>query len=465
MARHVLFAEGTASRHRPLIRPGLTGPYNGAVRFPRALRRCVVLALAAWLGGSLSAQTPVPGAASPAAAAGDRIFQLTKVHKLYVSLSAAEWAVLQTSAGSGGIARGGTDYTQPDGRLIHTGSGFGGYFPWAHADLRVEGTEFKNVGLRYKGNLSFRTSSAAAPLFANFKLKIDVYGAKGSWDGEKTFNLHAGVVDTSKTREAIAFTAFRAAGVPAPRTAYAELFVTVPGLYQDTPAGLFTLIENVNERFLERVLKPGTGLLMKPEGLRGGIVSYGDSWASYAALRPDREATPHEQQRVIEFAKLISQPDVATFRANIAKYLDVDLFLRFLAVNAIILNTDSYLGGSHNFYLYLDPSDDKFRFIPWDQDLAMGPRGTMGGGGLGNIDILTPYRGDQPLIYWLLDDPAVAARYHVILRELSRTVFTPDFLKIVDELERVGAARSLSPRAFLQGRISYLQQIVSSWDR
>ena len=78
---------------------------------------------------------------------------------------------------------------------------------------------------------------------------------------------------------------------------------------------------------------------------------------------------------------------------------------------------------------------------------------------------MTPYRGDQPLIYWLLDDPAVMARYRAIVRELSRTVFTPDFLKIVDDLEKVGAARSLSPRVFLQGRIAYLQQLVASWDR
>ena len=41
---------------------------------------------------------------------------------------------------------------------------------------------------------------------------------------------------------------------------------------------------------------------MKPEGLRGGIQFKGDSWASgYSpAMRPDRDATPREQQRVID---------------------------------------------------------------------------------------------------------------------------------------------------------------------
>jgi hypothetical protein len=397
-----------------------------------------------------------------AAADGDKIFGLTKVHQIKIQLSAAEWSVLQTSAARNAGGARGTNYSQPDGRLIHVGGGFGGYFPWAHADIRVGDLELKDVGLRYKGNLSFSQSSAAAPLRASFKLKVDAYGAKGSWDGEKTLNFAAGVVDTSLMREAIAFALFRAAGVPAPRTAYAELIFTVPGIYQEASAGLFTIIEEVNKSFLKRALPPGTGLLFKPEGLRGGMQSLGENWAQYVTtLRPEREATAHEQQRVMDFGRLISQKDVALFRSKIATFLDVDQFLRYLAVNAFIENWDSYLGGSHNFFLYLDPKDDKFRFIPWDQDLSMGSRGGMGGAG---FDILKPYRTEQPLIYWLLDDPAVAAQYRAIIRELAARPFShAELMSVVDSLEKVVTGRAPSPRAYLANRASYLQQIVAAW--
>ncbi len=393
-------------------------------------------------------------------APGDRVFGLTKLHQIHVSLTPAEWAVLQTSTARGGGSRG-TDHTQPDGRRVHIGSGFGGYFPWAHADVRVDGMRLENVGLRYKGNFSFSASSAAAPLHANFKLKTDVYGARGSWDGVETLNFHAGVLDASRMREAIGFAVFRAAGVLAPRTAYAELIFTVPGVYQDTSAGLFTIIEDVNRTLLRRVRPDGAGLLFKPEGLRGGIQSLGNSWSAYvSALRPEREATSAEAQRVMEFAQLISQTDVALFRARIGSFLDVDQFLRFIAVNALIENTDSYLGGVHNFYLYLDPSDDKFRFIPWDLDLSMGGR-MVGSGG---VDVMKPYRGDQPLIYWLLDDPAVAAKYRAVLRELAASVFTRAALvSMVDELERVGTGRGASPRAYLESRAAYLERLVAGW--
>jgi hypothetical protein len=131
-----------------------------------------------------------------------------------------------------------------------------------------------------------------------------------------------------------------------------------------------------------------------------------------------------------------------------------------MAVHALIVNTDSYLRGGHNFYLYLDPKDDRFRFIPWDQDLSMGARF----GNTQNLDLLRPFTGDQPLIYWLLDDPAVAARYRLIIRELAATVFTAaEVTKLVDALEQVGTGRGPSPRAFLLNRAAYLQDVVTAW--
>jgi hypothetical protein len=151
------------------------------------------------------------------------------------------------------------------------------------------------------------------------------------------------------------------------------------------------------------------------------------------------------------------------FRAGLRSYLDIDEFLRFIAVNAMIVNTDSYLGGSHNYYFYLDPKDDRFRFIPWDQDLSMGSRG----GNMPPIDILRPWRGDQPLMYWTLDDPAIDARYRAVIKDIAANVFTTDKLfKVIDELEKVQVAstvRGPSPRAFIEARAAHVRQLVAGW--
>jgi len=294
-------------------------------------------------------------------------------------------------------------------------------------------------------------SNASVPLRANFKVKTDLFGGKPDWHGLETLNFHAGVLDPSLMREAMAFAIFRAAGLPASRTAYAEMRFTVPQVYNDTSGGIYTLIENVNKQFLKNALPPGTGLLMKPEGTRGGIQSFGNKWSDYLSrLRPEREATPKEQQRVMEFASLISQGDAALFRSKIGTYLDVDQFLRFLAVNIFITNWDSYLTGNHNYYLYLDPKDDKFRFIPWDADLSMTPRG--------NYDLMRPNIANNPLIYWLLDDPAVAQRYREIVKELAATVFSASSLnKLMAEVEHVIPNRDPATKNFLITRAAYAQ--------
>ena len=410
------------------------------------LRSAVVVALAVVLGAAAAAP---PGS-------GDRIFGLTRVHQVAVSVPAAEWAALQTSSARGGTGTNGSDYTDSNGRLIHTGGGFRGYFPWAHADLMLDGIAFRNIGLRYKGNFSFSASSASAPLRANFKAKLDLFGGKDDWDGLETLNFHAGVVDTTLMREAVAYHVFRAAGIPAPRTAYAELTFSVPGTYQAVSGGLYAVIENVNKQFLKNVLPPGTGLLLKPEGLRGGIQYYGDSWSSYIGpYRPDRDATPREQQRVMEFARLVSQPDVSVFRSKIGSILDVENFLRYLAVNAFLGNWDSYINGSHNFYLYVDPNDDKIRFLPWDEDLSLGARANQ------TLDISRPLRNENPLIYWLLDDPAVVARYRAILAELSTTAFAREPLfDVLTALEKTTGRSASVLRDFIDGRVRAVEAAI-----
>jgi len=70
--------------------------------------------------------------------------------------------------------------------------------------------------------------------------------------------------------------------VPAPRTAYAEVTLTVPGKYDRAYVGLYTLIEQVGGAFLKEHFQSGKGLLLKPEGLQGGLAYLGEDWKPYA---------------------------------------------------------------------------------------------------------------------------------------------------------------------------------------
>src|SRR5256885_38281 len=82
----------------------------------------------------------------------------------------------------------------------------------------------------------------------------------------------------AKVREPLSYAVFRAAGVPAPRTAYAEVTLTVPGKYDKEYVGLYTLVEQVDKVFLKDRFKKAGGLLVKPEGLQGGLPYLGEDW-------------------------------------------------------------------------------------------------------------------------------------------------------------------------------------------
>jgi spore coat protein H len=320
----------------------------------------------------------------------------------------------------------------------------------------------------------------------SIKVKTDLFGGEGDWDGLETINFNSGGRDYSRTREALAFAVFRLAGVPASRTAYAEVRYTVPGLHDRAYGGLFTVIENVNKAFLKQALPPGTGLLMKPERMSGGVGYYGENWANYTPYyRPERDATPAEAQRVMEFARLVNVAPAAEFRARIGSYLDVDEFMRFLAVHALIHARDSFLSGRHNYFIYLDPKDNLFRFSPWDEDGAMnGGQGGRGGTGTFGIDLLWPWSASSPLAQRLLDEPDFRNRYQAVVRDIVAKVFNQEkLMPLVDQLEALvdkplgleETAMALrgesdrpsgnSPRYFLADRFLQVEAQMAAWPK
>jgi hypothetical protein len=81
-------------------------------------------------------------------------------------------------------------------------------------------------------------------------------------------------------------------------------------------------------------------------------------------------------------------------------------------------------------------------------------------------DIMRPSMGDNPLIYWLLDDPAVVEQYRAIVKELSKTVFArAELEKILVDLEKINPRRDPALRTFIDSRTAYVQTLVAGWEK
>src|SRR5262249_30130244 len=150
------------------------------------------------------------------------------------------------------------------------------------------------------------------------KIELDRYEAGQRFHGLKKFNLNNGVTDPSKAREALSYAVFRAAGVPAPRTAYAELSLTVPGKFDKEDVGLYTFVEQVDKTFLKDRFKSAGGMLLKPEGLQGGLPHFGEDWKQYEPrYLPKGEPDKNQRQRLIDFTRLVNNADDARFRKEV----------------------------------------------------------------------------------------------------------------------------------------------------
>src|SRR6266542_191213 len=251
----------------------------------------------AWiLAGPHGSKTPAAddGKKKPSAKEtdGPDVFGLTKVWNFHLDFSAKEWDAMQPTGGMrfpgmpggpGGPAappkppeKPAADPGEPP-RETHK-SAFGMDFPIARGEFTAEGTTLKNVGYRYKGNGSYMPSMGK--LKRNLKVELDHFDDAQRFHGQKTLNLNAGAADPTRMHEALAFAVYREAGVPAPRTAFAEVTLTVPGKYDKEYLGLYTVVEQVDKTFLKEHFKNSKGLLMKPERMRG-IDYLGEDWEKY----------------------------------------------------------------------------------------------------------------------------------------------------------------------------------------
>ncbi len=300
-------------------------------------------------------------------------------------------------------------------------------FAQVHADLEFEGKRIGDVSVRYKGNGTFLSSRNT--LKRSLKIDLNKYVKGQKLAGVTTLNLHSLTMDAGMVNEVLAYRVHRDAGVPAPRTAYARVFITVPGKYERKYLGLYSLVENVDKHFVaDRDLAKG-GAIFKPS-TQGLFNDLGDDWDAYEqSYDPKTELTVAQKRRVIEFCKLVTSAKDEEFAARVSEFLDLDEFARFLAVSVWIADLDSLLTTGQNFYLYLEPKTSRFLFIPWDKDLAFGSFGGSGQSDRNELSIREPWEGRRRFLERIFKVEGFRDRYLAWLAEFNEGRFRPEWFE------------------------------------
>jgi len=300
-------------------------------------------------------------------------------------------------------------------------------FNYVHAAIDFNGTVLKDVGIRYKGNSTYMQSRDS--LKRSLKLEFNKYVKGQKIAGVTKLNLHSNVTDSAWMNEPLSYRLFRDGAIPAPRTSWARVFLTVAGKYDKQYVGLYSVVEDVDNNFAQERFSTREGAIFKPS--TQSLFSYlGDDWTRYNQIYdPKTDLTSAQKQRVIDLAKLVTNGSDAEFASQLPSYLDFDEFARYLSINVWLVNMDSILAMGQNYYLYLNPATNRFAIIPWDLDLSFGG---MGGGT--ELSIEHPWRGQNRFLDRLFKVDAFKKLYLARMTEFNQSIFKPERLtRQVDE--------------------------------
>jgi hypothetical protein len=351
----------------------------------------------------------------------ERFFGLTNLWEIRLRLPAENWAALAPRERENGRFAPGEPRPPGPGAVARE-------YPWSTATFECAGQVLTNVAVRFKGNSSFNMSRNG--LKQPFKLDFD-RGAKGrTFLGHEELLLNNNLNDGAQFREALAYDVFRRAGLPAPRTAFARVFLTIPGERTNTFLGLYTLAEAVEGDFLKAHFGTKKGLLAKPERVPG-LQYLGPDWSAYTnRYEPKTDVTPADAGRFIALTRLVDQADDATFARELPQRLNLTNLLRFVAVNAVLANYDSFIGTGHNFYLFQPREAGKTSFIPWDLNESFG--GHPGAGSRraqAELSVLKPQTENLRVIGRVLANQEFAAAYRREVAALLTNAFNPARLR------------------------------------
>lgn len=293
------------------------------------------------------------------------------------------------------------------------------------AEVFYEGKEWYRVGVRFKGNSSLQNTWRNGNLKLSFKLDFDEFEddypqiKNQRFYGFKKLSLKNNFDDASFIREKVAADVFANAGLAMSHTAFYTVYVN----HGNGPVyfGLYTLVEEVDDTVIETQYNDGTGNLYKPDGDAATFATGTYDESEYEKKTNEDEADFSDVQSLLNIINDESRTtDAVTWRTNLDKVFDTEVFLKYLAINTVIQNWDTYGRMTHNYLMYNNPVSNKLEWIPWDNNEAL-QDGKMGGSHA--LDFSGLNSSEWPIIGNIYQDELYKAKYDDYVQETINDAF------------------------------------------
>lgn len=324
------------------------------------------------------------------------------------------------------------------------------------ANVTINGTTIKDVGIRAKGNSSLRQVAGDDTTDRySFKIKFDEYVKGQTWNGLDKMVVNNMISDASYMKEYLSYDIMSFIGVDAPLFSFANINVNGKAW------GLYLAVEDIDSGYLARA-KNGEGEIYKPnndgnmgaggmgnpmgmgnppaEGDVGGMgdrqppegmeppsdtgAGTGDANSQTANTRGEGGrgfgrgggmnggtngvSLVYTDDKVSSYAGIFDNAKTKTTEedeqrvvealknlnagTDLEKYVDVDAVLKYFAAHNVVVNMDSYTSNMGHNY-YLYENNGKISMLPWDYNMAFGGFQAGSASDVVNLAIDTPLSG------------------------------------------------------------------------
>ena len=245
------------------------------------------------------------------------------------------------------------------------------------ATMMVDGKEYPNVGVSFRGASSFFMISEGSK--RSFNISMDYIDKDQRLLGYKSLNLLNGNGDDSMMSSAL-YSHFANQHIPAPKVNFVKVVVN------GRSWGIYSNSQQFNKTFLKEHFDTDKGsrwkVLGNPRG-DGGLRYLGADVEQYKSrFEIKSKDKPEAWESLINLCKVLNQTPQDQLISKLEPLLDIDSVLWFLAYDVAFINSDGYWTRASDYSIYLDPKG-KFHIIPHDMNesfTAMHSGGGPGGG-------------------------------------------------------------------------------------
>jgi len=213
--------------------------------------------------------------------------------------------------------------------------------------------------VKYFPESTFKTAGNFARTFCKPGFNIDL---SESFYNRKSFRLRTDATDLSHLRQKVVCDMLNRIGLPSIQATYVRLTVN------DELYGLYLLLDTLKSDNIKELYKTETE---NNELKLYKCKEAGFDFTSQSANLCTNASSENETD-IAEFESFVAQVEKAKTIDELDKFMNVDLFLKYISVDWIIGSFDHLLVLGHNFYFYKNDINGKWDIIYYDFDNTLG---------------------------------------------------------------------------------------------